>query len=151
LLVMASLVALKCHHMSQQRCASNSELRSCLLALKPRPDQLFVNWGGRSLCLENIDPFENNNYLLNLRIVAFGTSNRRPPQKNMLQHFGISDILQAFYEKDNVFLFLQSAHYPAISKLYSVYVKEHYGVSVHLIKRFECGSLLALQVAKTYE
>lgn len=144
LFVLTVLSVCEYSKLSKQVTASNEALRSCLSALQPQPDQLFVSWGG-NFPFEAILPFEDQSYLKKIRLASLGALNQSPVQTRMLQRFGVFDLMSALFEKDNIFIIGKTRIHRDYD-LYRTYVQEHYGRNVELKVQFECGSLFVHKV-----
>lgn len=103
----------------------HERLTRALATLRPRPDQLYVVWGG---CY----PFEmllgeaDFQSLRALKMLATGFCCQSPVSDARLAEFGITDLYRAMWERPDVFVIGG----PELNDLFANYVREHYGKRV---------------------
>lgn len=67
--------------------------KNALKILHPRPDDLYVDWGG-SLPLVVVRPFDDiRTYFKDFKIVRIASFGRSPQVENRLKHWGITDLI----------------------------------------------------------
>jgi hypothetical protein len=101
-------------------------------ALGPRPDHLYVIWGG-AFPFESVLPFDSTRRLRPLKMFGLGCCTNTPPMEQRLREFGISDLVTALYSRKDLFLMCFEAHLPWLR----TYIAEHRGVRVEACPIFE--------------
>jgi hypothetical protein len=118
--------------------------RDDMARLQPRDNQLFVVWGACFPYEEYQLPTQAAPVTSNMQIVQLGVGNHEPFVQNRLKSFGIDDLYQAFYTRDDVFLICDKQ----LTKLLCQYIWEHYHTSVHVRTVFQGTRLAIHQVRK---
>jgi hypothetical protein len=116
-----------------------------LARLQPRADQLFVTWGGDFLPYEMFQlPTRTGPQDRKMRFLGLGVGNHEPFVQNTLRSFGIDDLYQSFYTRNNVFLICREAK----KKLLIQYILEHYRTKVEIKTVFQGTAFPVSQVRK---
>ena len=118
--------------------------REDLAKLKPRPDQLFVTWGGDFPYQTFQLPKESEPASANMQFLGLGVGNHEPVVQNRLRAFGIEDLYRAFYERDDVFVICVKVK----RKLLAQYIWEHYHTRVLVETFFEGRTFTVCRVVK---
>jgi hypothetical protein len=111
---------------SERALVMHSRLLAALAELAPRPDQLYVVWGGLfpyELLLTESDIQAMHDF----KLLGSGFCTQSPIEDARLKEFQIDDIYRALLERDNVFMI--SSEY--LNKYFIKYVREHYGKRIH--------------------
>lgn len=114
--------ALELRQQSETALLMNGRLKQAVRQLAPRPDQLYVVWGG-------LFPFEfllsgaDLEQIRDFKMLATGFTAHTPINKARLQQFGIDDICQALYRRPDVFLICHEYYVPYLA----AYVRDHDG------------------------
>ncbi|MBA3960803.1 MAG: hypothetical protein H0X40_02740 [Chthoniobacterales bacterium] len=121
------------------------EFREDLAELKPRTDQLFVTWGGdfpyqafQAPC--DAEPASNE-----MQFLGLGVGNHEPVVQNRLRSFGIKDLYQAFYQRDDIFLICVEMK----KEMLAQYIREHYHTEVEVKTIFKGKTFTVCKVTKT--
>jgi hypothetical protein len=112
--------------------------------LKPRVNQLFVIWGGDFPYREYQLPTQAAPVTANMQILGLGVGNHEPFVQNRLKSFGIDNLYQAFYTRDDVFLICNERN----KRLLIQYIWEHYHTSVEIRTVFQGAKFTVRQVRK---
>ena len=118
--------------------------RDDMARLQPRDNQLFVIWGVYFPYEEYQLPTQAAPVTRNMQILQLGVGNQEPFVQNRLKSFGIDDLYQAFYTRDDVFLICDKQ----MTKLLCQYIWEHYHTSVQVRTVFQGTRLAIHQVRK---
>jgi hypothetical protein len=113
--------------------------------LQPRVDQLFVIWGGDFPFEEYQLPTQAAPVTPNMQILGLGVGNHEPFVQNRLKSFGIDNLYQAFYTRDDVFLICNEPK----KRLLIQYIWEHYHTSVEIRTVFQGAKFTVRQVRKS--
>ncbi len=97
--------------------------RAMMARLAPRPDRLYVLWGGPPLDAV-VAPLETADVPAGFRAIDFGWTTPTPFTRHRLAQFGIADEYRSLFERDDVLLFAR----PEQTDLLTEYLHEHYGV-----------------------
>jgi hypothetical protein len=119
--------------------------RDDMARLQPRVNQLFVIWGGGFRYAEYQLPTQAAPVTTNMRILGLGVGNHEPFVQNRLKSFGIDNLYQAFYTRDDVFLICNQRE----KKLLIQYIWEHYHTSVVVRTVFQGRGFMVRQVRKS--
>jgi hypothetical protein len=120
--------------------------RGDMARLQPRVNQLFVIWGGDFPYEEYQLPTQAVPVTSNMQILGLGVGSHEPFIQNRLKSFGIDDLYQAFYTRDNVFLICNERK----KKLLRQYIWEHYHTSVDIRTVFQGTQFAVRQVRKVF-
>jgi hypothetical protein len=118
--------------------------RDDMARLQPRVNQLFVIWGVYFPYEEYQLPTQAGPVTSNMQILQLGVGNHEPFVQNRLKSFGIDDLYQAFYTRDDVFLICDKQ----MTRLLCQYIWEHYHTSVQVRTVFQGTRLTIHQVRK---
>jgi hypothetical protein len=119
------------------------EFRHDLEELKPRADQLFVTWGGDFPYQTFQLPDEATPASQEMQFLGLGVGNHEPVVQNRLRSFGINDLYQAFYQRNDVLLIC----IPRKRKLLEKYIQEHYHEKVLVRTVFKGKTFTVCKVA----
>jgi hypothetical protein len=119
--------------------------RDDMARLQPRVNQLFVIWGAAFPYEEYQLPTQAAPVTSNMQILGLGVGNHEPFVQNRLKSFGIHDLYQAFYTRDDVFLIYDKR----LTKLLRQYIWEHYHTSVEIRTVFKGTTFAVHQVRKS--
>jgi hypothetical protein len=119
--------------------------RDDMARLQPRADQLFVIWGGDFSYEEYQLPTQAAPVTRNMQILGLGVGSHEPFVQNRLKSFGIDDLYQAFYTRDDVFLICNERR----KRLLIQYIWEHYHTSVEIRTVFQGAKFTVRQVRKS--
>jgi hypothetical protein len=113
--------------------------------LQPRVNQLFVIWGAAFPYDEYQLPTQAAPVTSNMQILGLGVGNHEPFVQNRLKSFGIDNLYQAFYTRDDVFLICNEPK----KRLLIQYIWEHYHTSVEIGTVFQGRTFTVRQVRKS--
>jgi hypothetical protein len=82
---------------------------------------LFVSWAGH-VPLQHLSPWVIAGDLPKIEYLGLASMTHSPPFNALLEERGIEHLPQAIFQRDDVFLIADPAHYPALID----YVREHY-------------------------
>jgi hypothetical protein len=119
--------------------------RDDMARLQPRVNQLFVIWGGSFPYEEYQLPTQAAPVIANMQILGLGVGNHEPFVQNRLKSFGIDNLYEAFYTRDDVFLICNEQR----KKLLRQYIWEHYHTSVEIRTVFQGTRFTVRQVRKS--
>jgi hypothetical protein len=119
--------------------------RDDMARLQPRVNQLFVISGAAFPYEEYQLPTQAAPVTSNMQILGLGVGNHEPFVQNRLKSFGIDDLYQAFYTRDDVFLICSER----MTKLLRQYISEHYHTSVEIRTVFQGRGFTVRQVRKS--
>lgn len=119
--------------------------RDDMAGLQPRVNQLFVTWGGDFPYQEYQLPTQTAPVTSNMQILGLGVGSHEPFVQNRLKSFGIDNLYQAFYTRDDVFLICSERN----KKLLIQYIWEHYHTSVEIRTVFQGATFTVRQVRKS--
>jgi hypothetical protein len=119
--------------------------RDDMARLQPRGDQLFVIWGGDFPYEEYQLPTQAAPVTRNMQILGLGVGSHEPFVQNRLKSFGIDNLYQAFYTRDDVFLICNERK----KRLLIQYIWEHYHTSVEIRTVFQGAKFTVRQVRKS--
>jgi hypothetical protein len=92
--------------------------------LDPRPEQLYVLWGTCFPYDDLVFPLERMVVPREFKAVALGTLTQSSFTNRRLKQFGIADLYQSLYEREDVYLIST----PKLNRLLATYLAEHYGI-----------------------
>ncbi len=130
--------------LSQDQASFQKSFRDDIARLQPRVDQLFVIWGGDFPFEAYQLPAQAAPVTNELQILGLGVGNQDPFVANRLKSFGIDDLYQAFYNRDDIFLICNERK----AKLLIQYIWEHYHTSVEIRTVFQGARFTVRQVRK---
>jgi hypothetical protein len=114
-----------------------------LARLQPRADQLFVVWGG-SFPYEGLQlPTKSATRTTRMQLLGLGVGNHEPFVQNRLKSFGIDDLYQSFYTREDVFLISTNTN-----DLLVKYIQEHYQVTVEVTTIFRGATFRVCKVRR---
>jgi hypothetical protein len=113
--------------------------------LQPRVNQLFVIWGADFPYEEYQLPTQAAPVTSDMQILGLGVGSHEPFVQNRLKSFGIDDLYQAFYTRDDVFLICDKR----MTKFLRQYIWEHYHTSVEIRTVFQGMRFAVHQVRKS--
>jgi len=119
--------------------------RDDMARLQPRVNQLFVICGSAFPYEEYQLPTQVAPVTSNMQILGLGVGSHEPFVQNRLKSFGIEDLYQAFYTRDDVFLICSER----MTKLLRQYIWEHYHTSVEIRTVFQGTGFTVRQVRKS--
>jgi hypothetical protein len=119
--------------------------RDDMARLQPRVNQLFVIWASAFPYEEYQLPTQAAPVTSNMQILGLGVGSHEPFVQNRLKSFGIDDLYQAFYTRDDVFLICNEP----MTKLLIQYIWEHYHTSVEIRTVFQGTRFTVRQVRKS--
>jgi hypothetical protein len=119
--------------------------RDDMARLQPRFNQLFVSWGGDFPYEEYQLPTQAAPVTTNMQILGLGVGSHEPFVQKRLKSFGIGNLYQAFYTRDDVFLICSERR----KKLLIQYIWEHYHTSVEIRTVFQGTTFTVRQVRKS--
>jgi hypothetical protein len=120
--------------------------RDDMARLQPRVNQLFVIWGTGEFPYEEYQlPTQAAPVTTNMQILGLGVGSHEPFVQNRLKSFGIDNLYQAFYTRDDVFLICSERK----EKLLIQYIREHYHTSVKIRTVFQGTGFTVRQVRKS--
>jgi hypothetical protein len=137
-----SLLAMSRRHQHQHAVAMDD-----LRRLAPRPDQLYVVWGS-AFPLEAVLPVlaTPSEELRRFKILGLGVGSHEPMVQGRLRQYGIEDLYQDFYRRDDVFLVAPRT--PYYLDLLGRYVRQHYGVAVATTLVFDGQSFAVFRLKR---
>jgi hypothetical protein len=107
--------------------------RDDLARLQPRADQLFVIWGG-DFPYEGFQlPTQAEPVAREMQFLGLGVGNHEPFVQSRLRSFGIADLYQSFYTREDVFLICREEK----KRLLVQYIQEHYQTKVEVKTVFQ--------------
>jgi hypothetical protein len=118
--------------------------RDDIARLRPQANQLFVIWGGDFPYAEYQLPTQAVPVTTSMQILGLGVGSHEPFVQNRLKSFGIDNLYQAFYTRDDVFLICSEAK----KNLLTQYIWEHYHSSVEIRTVFQGTRFTVRQVRK---
>jgi hypothetical protein len=98
-----------------------------MAALDPKPDELFVVWGG-SFPYEWVLPWDNLERYRDFKAYVLGGVTNTPHTEGRLAEFGIANPAAALYQRPNVRLIACPAYVTVLSRFYV----RHHGAVVTL-------------------
>ena len=123
---------------------AQKSLRDDLARLQPRADQLFVIWG-RAFPYEGFQlPTQAEPVASEMQLLGLGVGNHEPFVQNRLRTFGIDDLYQSFYTREDVFLIGTER----INRLLVQYIQEHYQTRVEVRTVFQGMTFTVSKVRK---
>jgi len=131
--------------LSAARQSFQKSFRDDMARLEPRVNQLFVIWGASFPYEEYQLPTQAAPVTSNMQLLGLGVGNHEPFVQNRLRSFGIDDLYQAFYTRDDVFLIYDKR----MTKLLRQYIWEHYHTSVEIRTVFKGKTFAVHQVRKS--
>ena len=118
--------------------------RDDLARLQPRADQLFVIWGG-DFPFETFQlPTQAEPVASEMQLLGLGVGNHEPFVQNRLRSFGIDDLYQSFYTREDVFLICNERK----KRLLVQYIQEHYRTKVEVKTVFQGTAFTVRKVRK---
>jgi hypothetical protein len=130
-------------HKSKNLRETNDELKSCLERLvKPNNDLLFVRWAA-SFPWESVPPFQNLDYLRNFHEFGLGSTQRTPDNQKILMKYGVTDIYNDLYTKENLRLVTYKSQIQI--DMYRTYVQQHYMKNLQPRLDFACKNFSVYQ------
>jgi hypothetical protein len=108
------------------------ELKSAIKELNPRPDQLYVVWGG-FFPYEYLLPFDSGSHMRDFKFYGLGCATNTPTEDERLREFGIDDLVTALYTRNDVFVICDGP----LPKMLETYIAEHRGVRVQMNLLYE--------------
>ncbi len=118
--------------------------RADLTRLRPRPNQLFVTWGGDFPYQTLQLPTHAGPVAPKMQFLGLGVGNQEPFVQNRLRSLGINDLYQSFYIRDNIFLICQEDK----KALLVQYIQEHYQTKVEVETVFKGRTFTVRKVRK---
>lgn len=115
-----------------------------LARLQPRADQLFVTWGGDFPYQAFQLPTQAEPVASEMQFLGLGVGNHEPFVQNRLRSFGIGDLYQSFYTREDVFLICREEK----KKLLVQYIQEHYQTKVEVKTVFQGRTFTVSKVRK---
>jgi hypothetical protein len=111
----------------------SQELRTIIADLKPQPQNLYVIWSS-GFPLNYVAPFQDMTVFQGFHAVWLTWCQRMPVLRATLARYGVSNLYDALYQKDNVRLLLSanqivSKNLYYISR-YATFMKQHYDVNI---------------------
>jgi hypothetical protein len=134
----------KASEVSNDHKSLQNAFRDDIARLRPQVGQLFVIWGGDFPFVAYQLPAQAAPVTAEMQILGLGVGNQDPYVTNRLKSFGISDLYQAFYDRDDVFLICNDRK----TKLLIQYIWEHYHTSVEIRTVFQGARFTVRQVRK---
>lgn len=119
--------------------------RDDIARLQPRANQLFVIWAAAFPYELYQLPTQAAPVASNMQILGLGVGNHEPFVQNRLKSFGIDNLYEAFYTRDDVFLICDKR----MTKLLCQYIWEHYHTSVQVRTVFQGTGFTVRQVRKS--
>jgi hypothetical protein len=119
--------------------------RDDMARLQPRVNQLFVIWGADFPYEEYQLPTQAAPVTANVQILGLGVGSHEPFVQNRLKSFGIDNLYQAFYTRDDLFLICNERK----KRLLIQYIWEHYHTSVEIRTVFQGRTFTVRQVRKS--
>ena len=119
--------------------------RDDMARLQPRVNQLFVIWGAAFPYEEYQLPTQAAPVTSNMQILGLGVGSHEPFVQNRLKSFGIDNLYQAFYTRDDVFIICNGR----AKRLLIQYIWEHYHTSVEIRTVFQGRTFTVRQVRKS--
>jgi hypothetical protein len=113
---------------------ARQELQRSFARLPRGDDRLYVFWAP-GFPFEVLSPLDNLRWLKDLHLLLISWPQTTPINEELKRKFGINDTYAALFERPNVY-FLGD---PKCVALYRNYVREHYGVDVHLVTTYDGG------------
>jgi len=104
---------------------------SAIDALRRQDRFVYVDWAG-SLKPEMLSPWGGIEGLRGLRFVMLNVFQRTPLVSEKLSEYGINDLYEALYTRDDVWLLTNGLD--SFVKTYKIFVREHYGDPVVALK-----------------
>ena len=105
--------------------------------LSQPPRRLYVTWGA-AFPYELVPPLDPLGEFRDLRILSLGVMTQSPVTDARLTEFGITDLYQALYQRDDILLISTEAH----NRLLVDFVLEHYGtqIAAEPVAEYELGA-----------
>ncbi|HAH07203.1 MAG TPA: hypothetical protein DCM05_11895 [Elusimicrobia bacterium] len=120
-------------HQNLRNSARVLAVRADVLLLDPRPDQLFVVWGN-ALPLEwAFPPLVKDNPIRKMKLFGLSATSDTPYSMKRLFEFQIQDLIQALYQRQDVFLIARDIE---VDKMLPTFIREHYGISTRPVLHF---------------
>jgi hypothetical protein len=119
--------------------------RDDVARLQPRVNQLFVIWAADFPYEGYQLPTQAAPVTSNMQILGLGVGSHEPVVQNRLKSFGIDNLYQAFYTRDDVFLICNEG----AKRLLIQYIWEHYHTSVEIRTVFQGRTFTVRQVRKS--
>jgi hypothetical protein len=107
----------------------SENLTMALQELRPRPDQLYVDWGG-SFPYELLLGSRQIEALKPMRMLVLGSTNQTPINDERLREFHIDDLFRAIWQRPSIFVI----GYKDAMILMCRYAEEHYGREIFVKK-----------------
>jgi len=126
------------HRLAQQ------SFRDDLVRLQPRADQLFVIWGGNFPYEAFQLPTQAQPAASEIQLLGLGVGNHEPFVQNRLRSFGIEDLYQSFYTREDVFLIGNDSNNRRLVQ----YIQEHYQTRVEVTTVFKGMTFTVSKVRK---
>ena len=112
---------------------------------KVRGDALgFVIWGGNFPYEAFQLPTQAQPAASEIRLLGLGVGNHEPFVQNRLRSFGIEDLYQSFYTREDIFLIGNDSN----NKLLVQYIQEHYQTRVEVTTVFKGMTFTVSKVRK---
>lgn len=108
----------------RDRCA----LQAFLVDLRPQSRKLYVCWGA-TMPFEMISPFDSLASWSHISLLNLVWTQRTPWQEEIKRRFGISNLAQAMYERDDIILVAAQTD----RALFTTFAKEHFGTEVEFV------------------
>jgi hypothetical protein len=110
---------------SRERLKGANMLYEMLASIDASDDKLFVCWAA-AFPYEAMRPFDSFESMSDLHLLVLGWPQKTPLHRRMKEHFGVGDLAEALYRRDDLYLI---AH-PYYLGLYEEYVREHFGAEL---------------------
>jgi hypothetical protein len=110
---------------SRERIKSSNQLYDLLSSIDASDDKLFICWAA-TFPYEALRPFDTLKSMEDLHLLVLGWPQKTPLHYRMKQRFGIRDLAEAIYRRNDLYLV---AH-PYYLGLYEQYIREHFGVEL---------------------
>jgi hypothetical protein len=110
----------------------NEKMEAAIGKLDPKPNQLYVVWGG-AFPFELILSGKELERWRDFKMLGTGFTAHSPINRTRLREFGIQDIVAALFQRKDVFLI---AHGRRVQNFVQ-YVKEHYGKEIVPVERLQ--------------
>jgi hypothetical protein len=131
--------------LSRKNRVSQQSLKGDFARLRPQAGQLFVVMPGDFPYEAFQLPFNAAPIAREMQLLGLGVGNQEPFVQNRLKTFGIEDLYQAFYSREDVLLIST----PRLNVLLVQYIQEHYNTKVEVRPIFEGRTFSVGQVKTT--
>lgn len=134
--------------LSRRHQGAQAALARDLAELGPRPDRLYVVWGA-AFPFEALVPVAAPppDALRWLKLLGLGVGSHEPLVRERLRRFGISDLYQDLYRRDDVFLVAPRVTHHL--DLLARYIRQHYGVAVTATVAFDGRTFAVFRLTRT--